>query len=229
MLRSIGIGIWRTGRALVGAGILGIAVMVFVELDPFEWFRGVDRARNILATSPQAQGGDIEQKWALEFLHRNGKKWPQRVNVAQAPLRQLDLSPRSGSEPKGADLQMAIMYGAILEHAKLQCADLWRADLRGAFLTAAKLQHARLFGAFLQSADLSNADLTGADLTQTDLTNADLRGATVTAEQLTKACADPNNPPMVDPEIEPENGWRKCDKWTKNAPEAPPPQCPISR
>lgn len=227
MLRSIGIGIWRTGRALVGAGILGIAVMVFVELDPFDWFRGVDRARDILAMSPQAQGGDIGQKWAIEFLHKNGKM-PQRINVAQAPLRNLDLRPRSDNEPKGADLQMAIMYGAIVEHAKLQCADLWRADLREAFLTKAKLQHARLFGAFLQGADLSNADLTGTDLTQTDLTNADLRGATVTAEQLTKACADPKSPPLVDPENKPENGWRKCERWTKDAPAASPPQCPIS-
>ena len=220
---------WAVGGVTV-ISLIGLSWTVFYDIDPFDQFRGVDKAREILALSPQSRGADIGQKWAIEHLYKQDQM-PQRVNLARVPLRNLDLRPRVARVPNGADLQMAIMPGAILEHAHLECANLWAADLRAAFLTDAKLQYSRLFGARLQGADLSGADLTGADLTQANLSSADLRGATVTEEQLAKACADPNFEPLIDKAVRPAQGWPvKCERWTKERVQsAPPPKCLIKK
>ena len=219
----------KIARGLATIALVALGWTILVDIDPYGLFRGTDKARDILAKSPQAQGTDIEQKWAIEFLYEN-EKMPERVNLAYVPLRNLDLRPREAIALEGANLQMAIMPGAILEHAHLECANLWRADLTGAFLTDAKLQYSRLFGAFLQGADLSGADLTGADLTQADISGADFRGATVTAKQLDKACSrDQDKEPLVDEDVRPAKLWPlDCGSWTKESIQsAPPPKCLI--
>lgn len=226
-----------SGLALVITVVGGLISIVLDVKNVVEFFGKdqalINRAQDILARGVQAYGADIGQKWALEHLHEQ-EKMPQRIVLPGAPLRQLDLSPLSDVDPKGADLQMAILPSAILEHAKLRCADLWHADLRGAFLTDAKLQYARLFGACLQDAQLDNADLTGADLTNADITSVDLRSVRgITREQLSKACADPTRPaPTVAKEIRPSPPWPlpcpppPCPLWTKQETPAEPPQCP---
>ena len=77
----------------------------------------------------------------------------------------------------GADLRGANLRGAFLRRTNLRGADLRGADFWGAILEAARLQGADLRGAFLLGADLRGASLEGADLRGADLTRANFEGA----------------------------------------------------
>jgi hypothetical protein len=89
----------------------------------------------------------------------------------------------------GANLLLAQLTGAHLEHANLTDSTLTASNLMGAHLEHANLTRAYLGGAHLTGADLTDANLTGADLaanldmhtvSSANLTGANLSGANLT-------------------------------------------------
>ena len=200
-------GFFRLLHVVAAAGIVFAALLFYWEINDRERAR-ILRAWSVVAASPGAEGGNIGQKAAVEFLHESGEclQW---INLPRTLLRHLKL--------QRADLSTARLYGAILEDAKLLGADLWRADLPGAFLTDARLEGARLTEARLdclpinigdvlcerlesgaircaitskavvQCTQLGRAHLAGADLTGANLNHAKLAGADLTRTDLTDA------------------------------------------
>jgi uncharacterized protein YjbI with pentapeptide repeats len=79
-----------------------------------------------------------------------------------------------GADLSNANLQFAIMPGALLSYANLNDAYLRFADLRYANLRYANLNDAYLGGADLSDANLNRANLRGANLISANLRNADL-------------------------------------------------------
>ena len=112
-----------------------------------------------------------------------------------------------------------------LDDAYLVRANLIRAKLVGVHLNGAKLQRAELGRANLSNARLVNADLWGTAIGGANLTGAILGdGGTslgkdgesisirITQRQLDEACADPENPPVLQGIVDAETGeplvWR---------------------
>jgi uncharacterized protein YjbI with pentapeptide repeats len=80
----------------------------------------------------------------------------------------------------GAEFTGAYLSGAVANGANLRGADLSRANLIGAKLNGANLSLANLRSANLGSAELVNADLNGATLVRTNFSLANLTGAELT-------------------------------------------------
>lgn len=141
------------------------------------------------------------------------------ANLSGANLENTDMT---GASLNGANLRGARMTGTCLVDAHMHEADLERARFQMADLSHAGAQRAGFSGAFigakmaqaaLERADFSGAVFSTADLTDARLCEADLSGTRfqhsfgggetfftrVTQAQLDEACADPANPPDLDP------------------------------
>lgn len=110
------------------------------------------------------------------------------------------------------DLTGARFLGTDLSHINAQRAGLSGVDLGGANLSDAQLQRADLSGAYISTADLTGASLREANLsgasfgkgtrvTASDPSVSETITARVTQAQFDEACADPDNPPKVDPAV----------------------------
>ena len=165
----------------------------------------------------------------------------EEANLANAILNQANLTGATlgGAKLVGASLRRAILPSAVFWNfpGPLQFITYYNALQQGGVLTAnlskAKLENSDLSGASLEGSDLSCAYLTDVILSGANLSDANLSGATLvranlsgvilsedgkipvtglTQYQLDQACADPDNPPMLDGVVDAETGkpliWR---------------------
>ena len=99
------------------------------------------------------------------------------------------------------DLTGAQLHGTDLSDIDLSNADLPRADLSRAYLGRAVLSGGCLYKANLAGATLSGTDINGANLSGARLTADSAVDRTplagLTQQQLDSACADLNNPPIL--------------------------------
>ena len=127
--------------------------------------------------------------------------WLANANLSGASLPSVDLS--------GARLRNTDLSDARLRQADLSRSNLRAANLQGANLTAALLWGANLSGATLKDANLSGADLNGATVHSAPYP-VPMRG--LTQAQLDAACAEMQNPPLVEGVLDAETGaplvWR---------------------
>ena len=105
------------------------------------------------------------------------------------------------------NLTRAHLRGADLSEINLSNADLPLANLSRTYLGRAVLSGAYLLEANLAGATLAGTDMRGANLSGAKLTTDSLVGRTsltgLTQEQLDSACADSNNPPILEAVSEP--------------------------
>ena len=164
------------------------------------------------------------------------------ANMSNSLLNQSDLTGATlggsnliGASLRGAVLQSAVFwdlvggplqfttYGKALLQEGLLKSNLSKARLVKSDMSGASLQGCDLSGADLTDANLSGANLSDAVLSDTTLVRANLSGAALsdkgdipatglTQNQLDQACANPENPPMLDGVADTETGmflvWR---------------------
>ena len=164
------------------------------------------------------------------------------ANMSNSLLNQSDLTGANlgGSNLIGASLHRAVLksavfwglaggpvqfitYGKALRQEGLLKSNLSKARLVKSDMSGASLQGCDLSGADLTDANLSRANLSDAVLSNTILVRANLSGVSLsekgdipatglTQNQLDQACANPENPPMLNGVADTETGrflvWR---------------------
>ena len=132
----------------------------------------------------------------------------QSVMYAIRDCRQKDIALElEQTENFRLNLTRAHLRGADLSEINLSNADLPLANLSRTYLGRAVLSGAYLLEANLAGATLAGTDMRGANLSGAKLTTDSLVGRTsltgLTQEQLDSACADSNNPPILEAVSEP--------------------------
>ena len=136
-------------------------------------------------------GGDVQ---SVMYAIRACRQKDAALELEQAEKFRLNLT---RAHLRGADLSEINLSNTDLPHANLSRAYLGRADLSGAYLLEANLAGATLAGTKMRGANLSGTMLTKDSL----VGKAPLTG--LTQEQLDSACADSNNPPILEAVSEP--------------------------
>ncbi len=147
-------------------------------------------------SSPYIALGGIPPKFTLGSFEESNRPWRQVTVLIGTDL--------SGAHLWDSNFAGANLQGANLSGANLPGANLSRATFMGADLSKAVLDRADLSNAFLVGADLSESQFYDANLSGTDLSGINwnprnghpARG--LTQEQLDQACADEENPPLLD-------------------------------
>ncbi len=113
-----------------------------------------------------------------------------------------------------AKMTGTVLQGADLSNGVLIDVNLTRAVTREADFTDANLTNADLSGANLIEADFNTADLSGADLGRSSpyAPPGERRAIGLTQQQLDQACAEPGNPPILDPDSDLVWNPKPCPK-----------------
>ena len=134
-------------------------------------------------------------------------RFAETLNTVFLSMTVMDGADLSRSRMLGASLNGARLHGANLSNVNLPETNLAQAHLYAADLSESELGDADLSGTSLTAVNLTGVGLRDANLSGTDLSGFFSEGSTtrhppegLTQAQLDEACADPDNPPQLDPD-----------------------------
>lgn len=130
-------------------------------------------------------------------------------NLGGAIMVDAELNTASFRDAKlvGTRFTNANMVGTVLTRADARHADFTTTTLQAATLSLSDFSNSSLSGADLLLADLENAIFLNADLEKANLADANISGANfrgakkLSQEALQKACAQADNPPILDSDL----------------------------